>query len=195
MADSVSKIFTGIYDDGVWGQGSGPGSASHETIAYRRFLQEFLLWNQIERVVDVGCGDWQFSRFVDWSGVDYTGVDVVASVIETNQERFGSENVHFALSDGTFDALPEADLLIAKDVLQHLDTRRIQSFLGAASAYRFVLVTNTAEPVARTNAVIKNGGFRPVDLRKKPFYVSTTVVFSFCGFAGRQDVHLLVNPG
>ena len=175
--------------------GSGPGSAWHETIAYRAFLQGFLQWNGITRVVDVGCGDWQFSRFIDWSGVDYTGVDVVAPVIEANRARFGNEHVRFELTDGRFEKLPDADLLIAKDVLQHLDTRRIQWFLAAAERYPLVLVTNTAEPIGRTNAVIKNGEFRPVDLRAKPFHLDTTVVFAFWGTAGRQEVHLIDNRG
>jgi SAM-dependent methyltransferase len=73
----------------VWGAGSGPGSASHETIAYRAFLQGFLQWNRVRSVVDLGCGDWQFSRFIDWSGVDYTGVDVVAPVIEATAPASG----------------------------------------------------------------------------------------------------------
>lgn len=191
MAGSVSKVFTDIYADGVWGEGSGPGSASHETIAYRAFLQGFLQWNRVRSVVDLGCGDWQFSRFIDWSGVDYTGVDVVAPVIEANRARFGGEHVRFMLTDGGFEALPEADLLIAKDVLQHLDTRRIQWFLAATERYPRVLVTNTMDPAGRTNAVIQNGQFRPVDLRLKPFSIPTTVVFAFWGTAGRQEVHLL----
>lgn len=193
MATSVQKTFSEIYADGVWGKGSGPGSSGSDTIGYRRFLQEFLLWNHIESVVDVGCGDWQFSRFMDWTGIDYTGFDVVESVIEDNRARFAQDNVHFELSDGRFDALPQADLLIVKDVLQHLDTRRIREFLGAAERFGLTLVTNTVDPASHTNAIIKNGEFRPVDLRLKPFYVPTTVVYAFVGYAGRQEVHLLDN--
>jgi hypothetical protein len=90
------------------------------------------------------------------------------------------------LTDGGFEALPEADLLIAKDVLQHLDTRRIQWFLAATERYPRVLVTNTMDPAGRTNAVIQNGQFRPVDLRLKPFSIPTTVVFAFWGTAGAR---------
>lgn len=193
MAQSIPAVFTEIYDTDTWVDGSGPGSASEGTIGYRRFLQEFLLWNRIERVVDVGCGDWQFSRFIDWRGIDYTGIDVVESVIDANTQRFGDDHVRFVLGDGGFDALPPADLLIAKDVLQHLNTRAIRSFLSAARNYRFVLVANGAEPAERTNAFIKNGGYRPVDLRDKPFHERTTVVYSFSNFAGRNDVHLLTH--
>jgi 2-polyprenyl-3-methyl-5-hydroxy-6-metoxy-1,4-benzoquinol methylase len=82
-------------------------------------LQAFLRDNAVRSVVDVGCGDWQFSRLIDCSGLDYRGFDVVPAVIEAHRAAFGREGVRFDLLED-FAALPEADLVLRKDVLQHL---------------------------------------------------------------------------
>ena len=35
--------------------------------------QQFLKDNAIRSVVDAGCGDWEFSQAIDWTGIDYKG--------------------------------------------------------------------------------------------------------------------------
>jgi len=50
--------------------GTGFGSLPWTTESYRRLLQDFLACRAIRSVVDVGCGDWQFSRLIDWRGID-----------------------------------------------------------------------------------------------------------------------------
>jgi len=109
------EVFDRIYSSNFRG-GSGPGSSEENTRQYRAFLKEFLVSNRIKSVVDVGCGDWQLSRHIGWSGIDYLGIDVSAVAID-NTKRFARPGVAFRELDATRDALPPADLLIAKDVL------------------------------------------------------------------------------
>src|SRR5437870_4263480 len=72
---SVEEVFTEIYNQAIWGaneQGegySGPGSTMASTVEYRGFLQNFLKEKGIRSVVDLGCGDWEFSQNMDWTGV------------------------------------------------------------------------------------------------------------------------------
>jgi SAM-dependent methyltransferase len=68
------------------------------TETYRGFLQEFLACNDVRSVVDAGCGDWQFSRLIVWSGIDYLWIDVSAVALK-NIERYASPNVRFAEGD------------------------------------------------------------------------------------------------
>jgi len=70
------RIFNNIYQNNLWDFGSGPGSLEQNTTEYRIFLQNFIRQNKIKRVLDIGCGDWRFSRLMDWSGLVYTGIDV-----------------------------------------------------------------------------------------------------------------------
>ena len=39
-------------------------------------------------VLDIGCGDWQFSKLMDWSEYYYTGIDCVPSLIDTNTKDY-----------------------------------------------------------------------------------------------------------
>src|SRR5689334_13257574 len=133
-------------------------------------LQNFLRDRQIRSVVDLGCGDWQFSQYIDWSGIQYTGVDLVPSVVEQNQARFAKSNVRFQLYDGDFSRLPRADLLIAKDVLQHWSNKTVHEFLPTLQRYPYSLITNCINPRGPTrNIDIPDGGYRYLDLRLPPF--------------------------
>jgi SAM-dependent methyltransferase len=149
---------------------SGAGSTLESTRLYRVFLQDFLAKHAIRSVVDAGCGDWRFSQAIDWTGIDYQGFDIVASVVDANRRRFGAANIRFALADIVRDELPPADLLIVKDVLMHLSNADITRFLGQLPRYRHVLIVNdvrtgslTAEPLD-----IRSGGVRPIDMTQPP---------------------------
>ena len=57
-------VFDEIYDKDLWEGGSGGGSTIANTVAYRAMLEGFLRDKKISSVLDVGCGDWQFSKVV-----------------------------------------------------------------------------------------------------------------------------------
>ena len=90
----MKEEFTYIYDNEKWGKnkGSGEGSRPKFNQEYIPFLEDFLKTNNIKSVIDFGCGDWQFSRYIDWGDkpfstmpkIDYLGLDVVDSVIDNN---------------------------------------------------------------------------------------------------------------
>jgi hypothetical protein len=39
------------------------------------FLQKFLGQNKVQSLVDLGCGDWQFSQHHNLAGFSYLGID------------------------------------------------------------------------------------------------------------------------
>ncbi len=144
-------------------------------------LQLFLSRNAIASVVDVGCGDWQFSCYMDWSGVDYTGVDASAVVLE-NTRSFSQPGVRFLHADATRDPLPCADLLLAKDVLQHWSNADIAAFLPQLPSYKCALITGSfpQHALAYVNHDMPAGAnFRPVDPGKNPFNLPGGFVASF----------------
>ena len=207
-ARPMRDIFERIYEDDAWrGGGSGEGSQLVHNRGYVAFLQKFLAERKIRSVVDLGCGDWQFSRTIDWRGIDYRGYDLVRTVIEHNRRKFGGAHISFHLFDGDFAHLPAADLLIAKDVLQHWSNRAIAELLPHLSRFRFCLITNCVNAGGPTeNRDIADGEFRPLDLRLPPFAVKAAEVYGFSNarpfwarFFGRprwtKKVLLLENPG
>lgn len=176
-------VFADIYENDAWGCGSGAGSLASVTIGYRHFIESFIHLNNIRTVVDCGCGDWQFSRFIDWGGARYLGYDVVPSVIAANTAAFATPpRVEFRHYGGDFAELPAADLLICKDVLQHLSHRRIGDFIEATRGrFRHSLITNCVYPAQDCNREIDDGSFRPLDLRGAPFHLPFAAVHSFSG--------------
>lgn len=181
------EVFELIYAHRFWGTDehgkgtSGSGSTMESTKLYRVFLQDFLAAHRIRSVVDAGCGDWQFSRAINWTGIDYLGVDIVQSVIEANQRRFGAANVRFAVADIVRDELPPADLLLVKDVLQHLPHADITRFLAQLPRYRHVLIVNDVHPGSLTAEPedISTGDYRPIDLTRPPHALPGTKVMAW----------------
>lgn len=136
------ETFTYIYDNKVWGEGSGGGSNPENNTEYILFLQDFLKEKEIKSVIDFGCGDWQFSQFIDWSGASYGGIDCVRSVIESNKEKFELDGISFAHGEDVIGL--KADLLIIKDVMQHWEDESIMEFLNPIlNNFKYILITNS----------------------------------------------------
>ena len=179
----AQQLFSRIYSGNEWLQGSGEGSLPELTEDYRAFLSRFLREHEVRSVVDVGCGDWQFSRLMDWSGIEYLGIDAVSSVIEDNTRQFAKPGVRFQCQDVLDKPPPAADLLLLKDVLQHWPFTSISQVIPWLSQYRYVLITN--DDVTGENIDISMGGYRPLDVRKAPFELPCTEVLRFASLSNR----------
>lgn len=167
---STKDAFTRIYQHDIWGGGSGQGSRPEFNAEYIATLQRFLQLNDIGSVVDFGCGDWQFSRLIHWGDIHYTGIDIVDSVVAANRELHASDRVRFQHFDGLA-SLPAADLILVKDVLQHLPNQLVQEYLDHFKAqYRWLIITNDDLPQSELNQDIVAGAWRPLRLDLPPFH-------------------------
>ena len=194
----VATQFSTIYRLGIWnnlyGSGSGSGSRADITQGYREFLQHFFQEHQIKSIADVGCGDWQFTQFLNLEGIQYTGYDVVAEVIDRNRQEFARDNVHFELYDGDFQKIAPADLLICKDVLQHLPNALIFSFFSILGKFKYSLIANGVnlkEPELNNQDRGKPGDFRPLSLRDAPFNLKAEKVYSIDLGMTNDDTHVI----
>lgn len=189
--DNLEEVFAKIYTDKVWGQDedgngtSGSGSSMENTIVYRAFLENFLEKYNIKSVVDVGCGDWQFSKSIDWTGIDYLGYDVVQSVIENNEKQYSNSNIHFIFENAITANLPSADLLICKDVLQHLSFEDVYRMILQFKKFKYCLITNDVNSNSLTtyNTQIASGGYRELDLTQPPFSISGQKVLAYQSYS------------
>ena len=172
----LTKTFNGIYREGIWGRDvagkgtSGSGSTLDITREYRAYLEDFIRKHRVTSIVDAGCGDWTFSSTIDWGGASYLGVDIASDVIEANRRKYEKPNVTFQVGDIT-EELPSADLLISKDVLQHLPDALVDRFIRnnlKTGKYKWVLLTNDR---GSGNPDIVPGGYRAIDLAAAPFNV------------------------
>jgi hypothetical protein len=141
------NIFTDIYEKGRWGHGSsqsplsGPGSIPENAKPYVEFVKQIIDDYAISDVLDFGHGDWVMWRDYRFENVRYFGVDVVTGLSKKNQDNFGSEKRMFLQVDSDY-LLPEGELLICKEVLQHLSQEDIEKFLCQISKFEFVLLCN-----------------------------------------------------
>lgn len=178
--DEHARVFNRYYQSGAWiGGGSGSGSTPAVTASYRDFLTDFVKRQNITSVVDLGCGDWQFSQLLDWTGIEYIGIDV-SSVVLRNTSQFSKPGIKFLEMNGVTGAVPCADLLIVKDVIQHWSNDDIHRFLANLSKFKYALVTNGSHKgQSTTNLHGAVGGCRPVDLTADPFNVPGKYVLEF----------------
>jgi SAM-dependent methyltransferase len=196
----MQEVFDGIYRDAKWGKNggdagvSGVGSMMRTTLIYRTFLQRFMKDANVHSVVDAGCGDWEFSSAMDWTGIDYKGFDIVDSVIEQDKKKYTQQNVHFFVGDVVDDDLPGADLLIVKHVLQHLPTSAVQKFLTQLPKYRHALILDAVDPatLSSKNPEIEVGEFRYLDITRPPYSVhgASKVLTYWDGTEMEQVVHI-----
>jgi SAM-dependent methyltransferase len=144
------------------------------TREYRAYVEEFVKTHAVKSVVDAGCGDWTFSSAMDWGDASYLGVDIASDVIEVVRKKYGNGRIKFQEGDIT-EELPAADLLISKDVLQHLSNRLVQKFIRnnvRKGKYKWAILTNDR---GSANANVEPGGYRAIDLAASPFGVKGLV--------------------
>jgi SAM-dependent methyltransferase len=166
-ATDLREHFSKIVASKSWGEGAGFGSDPENVPHYAPMLQNLLRELNVQSVLEVGCGNWSLCCSIDWSGIDYTGLDVIPELIESNAATYGTPNVRFICGDALTVDLPAADLLIVKDVLQHWTPDEVAMFLPRLRQYRYCLVTNDVDapelmPKWETR-------WRPVDLTKPPY--------------------------
>ncbi len=174
----LKSTFELIYSKGIWGGGSGAGSDLCNTIVYVAYVQHLMKRFSVQSIVDIGCGDWRFSKYLDFRECQYLGIDVVAQVIENNRRFYEQQNIKFKLADATCFDTPNCDLLLCKDVLQHISNRNVQSILTRARVARVALFTNDYHP---SNPDCANGNTRPIDITAPPFAFKAKARLAFLG--------------
>ena len=188
--------FPTFYEFWIWRSSSGGGSSPEATQPYKIFLEDFIRQNNIESIVDLGCGDWQFSQFLDFGSATYIGIDASKNVILNNQKSFSRPGVSFANLPKNYSELPCAELLVCKDVLMHLSTKEIQNILSILPNFKYALITNDVPCVSAfgeillklrlpfspvNNREIKTGDYRTLDPTQYPFNLKLKKVFEWKG--------------
>ena len=172
----LTDTFNRIYAEGTWGKDvagkgtSGTGSTLEITREYRVYVEDFMKKHSVKSVVDAGCGDWSFSSAMDWGNASYLGVDIASDVIAAVRNKHETDKIKFQVGNIT-DELPAAELLISKDVLQHLSNELVHKFIRnnlRKGKYNWVILTNDR---GSENRDVASGGYRAIDLAALPFEV------------------------
>jgi hypothetical protein len=145
---SVAEAFTQTYRNKLWGNVngekffSGRGSLDEFSAAYVEWVTKFVTERNIRTVVDLGCGDFRIGQQICATiSVNYIGVDIVADLIAHNQSEYVTKNISFKCANIIEDELPNGELCLLRQVLQHLSNKQILSVLANCTKFPYLLVT------------------------------------------------------
>jgi len=155
----TDQLFSKVYSSGVWGKSgdaffSGAGSRDSAVLDYIVAVEGFL--KSLDRkpdVVDLGCGDFFVGSQIRPLCAGYTACDIVPALIAFNKQKFGDLDVDFRALNIVTDDLPDGDVAIVRQVLQHLSHQQIASALQKISAKYMYLILTEHLP--------RRGDFRP----------------------------------
>lgn len=180
------NIFEKIYLESEWkedyGTDSGPGSSLECSIEYVLFLNNFLNQNKIFSILDLGCGDFNLMKHINLENIEYLGIDIVEFVIKNNLKHYKKNNINFEHNDILiYKPQKKYDLIIIKDVLQHLCNINIIKLLNNIDYCNSILITND---ITSENEDCVDGDYRGIDLQKNPFNIPVKNLFKFhsCNF-------------
>ena len=146
---SLPEAFNEVYAKNMWKQGgarSGLGSEGAYADRYVTLVLEYAAKHRLRTVVDGGCGDFSVGSRLAPSFDRYMALDVSPLIIDINKSRYADLtklHVSFAVADMTSTTFPTADLILIRQVLQHLPNAKIEQILGnlEASNWRRALIT------------------------------------------------------
>ncbi len=135
-------MFGAIYRERRWGRGAdefSSGSGSHTPAIidpYVNAVRAFLASRGARPVViDLGCGDFAASDGLTELARSFVGCDVVPELIERNRRRFVRDGLTFAVLAAVAEPLPPGDVVIVKQVLQHLCNAEIATIVRKLARY------------------------------------------------------------
>lgn len=172
FAFSLGDTFTQIYHTNLWAGNdslSGQGSGTDQTAEIAARLPALLKQYKIRTLLDLPCGDFNWMSRLDLDLDMYTGGDIVAEIIEKNQQFFLSQHRMFKVLDITCDELPAADILLCRDCLVHLSFEDIFKALANIKKSSIPYLLTTTFTLFRDNHDIVTGDWRPINLQKAPF--------------------------
>jgi hypothetical protein len=169
----LAARFTRIVQTNLWGaatSASGLGSETAATAAVREALPGLLRRLGARSLLDAPCGDagWIVDCVQD---LDYTGVDIVPSLIRANSLRAqrGEVTHGFLVADVTRDALPRADVVLCRDCLVHLSFDNIQRAVARFRESGALWLLTTTFPEWEVNSDWEDGDWRALNLQRAPF--------------------------
>lgn len=152
---------------------SGPGSELDQTQVLEKALPETFRSLNIKQILDVPCGDQNWIKRINLDSFIYIGADIVPEIINKNNFEFSSENKSFLCLDITKEIPPISELVLCRDLLVHLDTKRIRKALHnlKASGATFLLTTTFSQNRVYQNLpfITRGVGWRPINFQKSPF--------------------------
>jgi hypothetical protein len=145
----LPEAFDEVYRRGMWRQGkslSGIGSEGPLAERYVSLVREYAAAHGLRTALDGGAGDFSVGSRLAMNFDRYTAMDVSPRIIDIDRQKFAGpawQHVEFIVADLTAGPFPSAELVLIRQVLQHLTNVQIGMVLKnlEASSWRRALIT------------------------------------------------------
>lgn len=158
---SLSDAFDAVYKERMWQQGeslSGVGSEGLWAELYVAFIARFIEERGIKTIADLGCGDFNVGSVLAPHVDSVLAVDISRIIIARNREKYAHlANVRFDVGNLLDYALPPVDLVLVRQVFQHLTNVQIEAAL------------TSIERAAPAMIVVSE------EIRREPFFTTANV--------------------
>ena len=164
--DDPVKIFDAVYRCGLWGPGSGVGSNPNgEAAEYIRIIADLAAKNGWRSAIDAGCGDGLVTQAIGTaSGMRIVGIDCVSRILPLSTDQ-----VEYRTGDITrVTELPNANVLLVKDVLHHWPNDLVRRWLREViqtRRWRYLICTQDRHQHDHDTHL---GGYRALDPARPP---------------------------
>jgi hypothetical protein len=201
--DLRAERFAIVYESGFWNlenaqkendSKSGVGSSVEHALYVGRVIQQVVDGLEVSTMLDIGCGDLRWMRLVTFNKtLSYIGWDIVPALIRMHQQHDWADGAlgvdrTFEVRDVVLNLPPRVDLIIIKDVLEHLllkdvmialknvwmsgsryiMLRRIDNY-AHAFAERTGMKSQVNTDTSNTAYALPGGGYRYLDFMAPPF--------------------------
>lgn len=169
---SPKRIFTKIYQKNGWRDSeslSGTGSNYDETRNIINKLPTIFKKYEINSLLDLPCGDFNWMKNVDLSNIDYIGGDIVKEVINKNKKQYSKSNIDFKEINIIEDDLPKVDLVFVRDCFVHLSFKDVKKSLKKIKESGSKYLITTSFVGRNKNKDIATGEWRTLNFQIEPF--------------------------
>ncbi|WP_072396619.1 class I SAM-dependent methyltransferase [Hyphomicrobium sp. CS1GBMeth3] len=188
------RAFQGAYGRRQWGEGkdgeffSGAGSRGACANTYVECISRIVESRSKESdrplaVVDLGCGDFSVGRRLieRTANVRYIGCDIVPELVQAHRANVSDTRASFQELDIVAGDLPDGDIVLVREVLQHLCNADVSRVLEKLGKYKEVYITEArplflegpSNPDKPSGPGVRwdwrTGRGRGIDLDKPPF--------------------------
>ena len=163
----TKDVMKQIYDQSLWGGKEFDfysGIGSHDPMMvniYVKTVTDFLKSHDHKMTIcDIGCGDFNIGQHIFKYSKKYFAIDIVEELIERNKMKFKTKNLEFLCLDIANDVLPKADVIIIRQVLQHLSNNEIQQILNRLKTCKYIILTEhlpVGDFIPNTNKIASQG--------------------------------------
>ena len=199
--DIIKNMFVNTYVKNIWGSNesrSGVGSTLPYTENFRKYLVETINNNEIKEIFDCSSGDWNWMKEIYKElpdTVNYIGNDIVPQLIESNNQKYGSDRFKFVCNDMLTQLKTYSDksidLVLCRHTLEHLPLQYcigVVTEIKRVSKRAIITSSNNEYNISNTELDVNGHNSRQINLDMSPFvdilgvynknFVDTTIIKS-----------------